>query len=191
MISEFQIPGPVLFNPLKHHLGFISEFVFKNAQTSHEAGQTNMIKELKHLGASVMDIYTGLLPINEICMEVLYFLRVKGLTGKRQFSAWAGTKMKEFRIISLSDDSQWTLKYFDNNRRFVHLFPARRSRHSFRVKSNTLKSAILYYVLIGKDFITGDDLNKVRPLVGLSPVKDQVDTKAITEMIEILRNYSI
>lgn len=95
--------------------------------------------------------------------------------------------MKDFRIVSLSDSSQWTLKYHNNEICYVHLFPARSSPHSFRVKSNTLKSALLYYILIGKDFITGDDLNKARALLGLSPVKNTVDTEAITEMIEILR----
>jgi hypothetical protein len=41
---------------------------------------------------------------------------------------------------------------------------------------------------IGKDYITGEDLNSIRPLLGLSPVRDAVDTEAIVEMIEILRN---
>jgi hypothetical protein len=191
MIFENQIPEPVLFNPLKHHLGFIREVMLESAESIHEADQRGIIKELKHLGTSVMDVYTGSLAISEICSEVMSFLKEKRLTAEIHFSLWAGTKAREFRIISLSDDSQWTLKYYDNVRRFVHIFPARGSSHSFRVKSNTLKSAILYYIIIGKDFITGDDLNKVRPLLGLSPIKDPVDTRAITEMIEILRNDSI
>jgi hypothetical protein len=188
MIFENQIPGPVLFNPLKHHLGFIREFMFMNSDSDIYPEQKGLIKELKHLGTSVMDVYTGPLSIGEICSEVMTFLNERELTAENQYSVWAGTKARDFRIISLSDDSQWTLKYHDNKRRFVHIFPARGSRHSFRVKSNTLKSAILYYILIGKDFITGDDLNKVRPLLGLSPIKDPMDTRAITEMIEILRN---
>ena len=119
--------------------------------------------------------------------EVMHFLIEKDLLQRNAFSEWTGIKMNDFRIIPLSDGSQWTLKYHDNNQRFVHIFPARGSQHTFRVKSNTLKSALLYYILIGKDFITGDDLNRVRPLLGLSPIKDPVDTEAITEMIEILR----
>jgi hypothetical protein len=47
---------------------------------------------------------------------------------------------------------------------------------------------LIYNIIIGKDLVTGDDLNKVRPLLGLSPVKDSIDTKAILEMIEILRD---
>lgn len=187
MIAEFQITEPVLFNPLKHHLGFIREFIYQKTEGKENGDQKKMIKELKHLGTSVMDVYTGSLLIREICNEVLLFLEEKDLTGKIFFSEWTGIKMNDFKIISLSDGSQWTLKYHDNCQRYVHIFPARGSMHTFRVKSNTLKSALLYYILIGKDFITGDDLNRVRPLLGLSPVKDPVDTEAITEMIEILR----
>jgi len=104
------------------------------------------------------------------------------------FAFWAGRKIECFRIINLSDGSQWTLKFHNNRERFVHIFPARNSRNTFRVKSNTLKSALVYSIIIGKDLVTGDDLNKVRPLLGLSPVKDPIETEAILEMIEILRN---
>ena len=120
-------------------------------------------------------------------MRSFMFLQEKELSEQRPFFRLDRNRMNDFRIISLSDGSQWTLKYHDNNQRFVHIFPARGSQHTFRVKSNTLKSALLYYILVGKDFITGDDLNRVRPLLGLSPIKDPVDTEAITEMIEILR----
>lgn len=191
MFAENDIPEPVLFNPLKHHLGFIREFIIKGTEEGRDPDQIKIIRELKHIGTSVMDVYTGSLPIGDICNEILDYLRQKELSGSVKFSEWAGRKMKDFRVIILSDYSQWMIKYYDNCQRFVHIFPARGSRHTFRVKSNTLKSALLYYILIGKDFITGDDLNKVRPLLGLSPIKDPADTEAITEMIEILRNFSI
>lgn len=187
MIADSQIPEPILFNPLKHHLGFMKDFV----DIRSEAGRnddTDFVKELKHLGTSVMDVYSGMLPINKICREVLDYLFDKKLADKLTFSAWTGMKMNEFKIIPLSDGSEWTLKYHSNYTRFVHIFPARNSRYSFRVKSNTLKSAMLYCMKIGKDYITGDDLNSIRPLLGLSPVRDAVDTEAIVEMIEILRN---
>ena len=188
MITDPKIPEPVLFNPLKHHLGFIREFIYQKTEGKENGDQKKMITELKHLGTSVMDVYTGTLLIGEVCNEVLKFLQEKELTERKHFSKWTGLKMNDFKILSLSDGSQWTLKYHDNSLRFVHIFPARGSRHTFRVKSNTLKSALLYYILVGKDFITGDDLNRVRPLLGLSPIKDPLDTEAITEMIEILRD---
>jgi hypothetical protein len=187
MINDYQIPEPFLFNPLKHHLGFIREFI--NLNIDHPGFDLqNLTKDLKHLGTSVMDVYSGSLQIRKICTEVEEFLRSKDILKRDTYSAWAGTKIDCFRILPLSDGSQWTLKFHENLQRFVHIFPARNSQHTFRVKSNTLKSALIYNIIIGKDLVTGYDLNKVRPLLGLSPVKDALDTEAILEMIEILRD---
>jgi hypothetical protein len=187
MNIEYQIPEPFLFNPVKHHLEYIREFT---NQYIDKAGTDleRLKKDIRHIGTSAMDIYNGSLTIRNICEEAEQFLRKKGITGKESFSVWAGTKVECFRIISLSDGSQWTLKFHDNAQRFVHIFPARNSQHTFRVKSNTLKSSLLYNIIIGKDLVTGMDLNRIRPLLGLSPVKDTLDTEAILEMIEILRN---
>jgi len=186
MNTNYQIPEPFLFNPIKHHLGFIKEFI--NINIDKPGSDIQMLtRDLKHLGTSVMDIYTGSLSISNICLEAKEFLRQKDIFRSETYSVWVGTKMDCFRIISLSDGSHWTLKFQDIPQRFVHIFPARNSQHTFRVKSNTLKSALIYIIILGKDFVTGDDLNKVRPLLGLSPVKDTIDTEAILEMIEILR----
>jgi hypothetical protein len=217
MTVDFQIPEPFLFNPLKHHLGFMREFININIETCdremailtgrgaessndngyagptrestlHNQKSTQLISVLKHLGTSVMDVYTGLLTINRICNEIEEFLKNNNLFGLEKYSAWTAKEPENFRIIPLTDGSHWTLKFHSHPERFVHIFPARNSQHSFRVKSNTLKSAMIYSVLIGKDYISGDDLNKVRPLLGLSPIKDAADTEAILEMIEILRD---
>jgi hypothetical protein len=187
MNTEYQIPEPFVFNPLKHHLGFIKEFI--NASIDNPTSDIQMLtKDLKHIGSSVMDVYTGNLAVRTICYETEEFLSKKGLLNSEAFSVWTGTKFECFRIISLSDNSHWTLKFRNHKERFVHIFPARNSQHTFRVKSNTLKSALIYNIIIGKDLVTRDDLNKVRPLLGLSPVKDAIDTEAILEMIEILRD---
>ena len=187
MNTDYQIPEPFLFNPLKHHVGFIKEFINNNIDKTG-SDLKSLTKDLKHLGTSVMDIYTGSLSIRNICNEAEEFLKQKEILIRENYATWVGTKMDCFRIISLSDSSQWTLKFHDNPQRFVHIFPARNSQHSFRVKSNTLKSALIYLIIIGKDLVTVDDLNNVRPLLGLSPVKDTLDTEAILEMIEILRD---
>jgi len=187
MNTHVQIPEPILFKPLKHHLGFIKEFIYHKTECDAITDTNNLIKELKHLGSSVTDVYSGSLSSLSICIEVKEFLEQKVMLSKASFSHWAGENINDFKIISISDGSQWTLKLHDNRLRFVHIFPARNSKYTFRVKSNTIKSASLYLIIIGKDFITRDDLNKVRILLGMSPIKDPIDTKAITEMIEILR----
>jgi len=187
MNIDYQIPEPFLFNPVKHHLGYIKEFI--NLKIDKPGLEIQgLTRDLKHIGTSVMDIYTGRLSIRKIYLETEEFLWKKDLLRIETYSKWTGLKINCFRINTLSDGSQWTLKYHDNPRRFIHIFPARNSQHTFRVKSNTLKSALIYIILIGKDLVTGKDLNNVRPLLGLSPVKDPIDTEAILEMIEILRD---
>ncbi len=192
MNTDYQIPEPFLFNPIKHHLGFIKEFINLNIDKSMDDIQS-LARDLKHLGTSVMDIYTGSLTIKNIIQEAEEFLKQKDFFHREAYMQWVGTKIECFRIIPLSDGSLWTLKFHDDQKRFVHVFPARygidgsRAFNNFRVKANTLKSALLYNIIIGKDLVTGEDLNKVRPLLSLSPVKDPSDAEAIVELIEILR----
>jgi hypothetical protein len=187
MISVNQIPPPFLCNPLKHHLGFIKEYIEDKLKERIQTDNLLIIKDLKHLGGSLMDVYSGSLRTEKIISEISDFLIENKLTDRYSFMVWAGKNPKEFKTIKLSDDSQWILKYSNNEQRYVHPFPSRYSRLSFRVKANTLKSAILYSIFIGKDYVTEDDLNIARALSGLSPVKDVFDAEAITEMIEILR----
>lgn len=187
MDFDYNISAPFQFNPLKHHLLFIKEILSLKLEEGINLNVKNLVRELRHIGTSVMDIYTGDLSVDEIFEEVRLFLTSNGLSNAGLYAKWSGTGHNDFKTITLSDGSQWTLKYHYNKLSYVHLFPARYSPHSFRVKANTLKSAVLYYILIGKDFITGDDLNKARRFLGLSPVKDSADAEAITEMIEILR----
>jgi hypothetical protein len=186
MTADFHIPEPFLFNPIKHHLGFIKTFMNLSID-SNSSDMLSIKKDLRQIGRSVMDVYSGLLSVKAVCEETLNYLTGKNIKDFESFSQWAGTGVECFRIIRLSDDSQWTLKFHNNLQRYVHVFPARNSRLTFRVKSNTLKSALIYNIVIGKDLVTGDDLNKVRPILGLSPVKNTIDTEAIIEMIEILR----
>ncbi|MGD0340710.1 MAG: hypothetical protein ABSA76_03260 [Bacteroidales bacterium] len=188
MKIDNNIPEPFQFNPVKHHLPFIKEFISCRLSEDRTLDISLLVRELKHIGTSVMDVYNGPLQVNEILNEVAIFLKSKHLDNEMIYSEWTGRNYDDFRIIELSDTSQWMLKYHKSKDRYVHLFPARTSPHSFRVKANTLKSATLYNIVIGKDYISRKDLNRARAMLGLSPVKDPADAEAITEMIEILRS---
>lgn len=188
MATDIQIPEPILFSPLKHYLPIIKEFINRKAEEEKYPGSEGFIKELRHIGTCVMDIYKGDLSSCQIFGEIKDFLRSGRIFTKDLYMRWAGISYRSYRVITLSDGSRWTLKYYENETRYVHIFPSRSSPFTFRVKANTLKSAILYQVLIGKDYISTEDLNKARSLVGLSPVKGIADVEAITEIIEILRD---
>jgi hypothetical protein len=188
MEPDSTIPVPFQFNPLKHHFGYIRDFTSLWLSEENRIDTKLLIKEVKRIGSSVMDVYTGSLSLNDIFSEIRHFLYSRELNKMEAFSSWAGTSFSHFRTVELSDTSVWILKFHNDEKRFVHIFPGRLSPHTFRVKANTLKSAILYYILIGKDFVSKDDLNKARKLLGLSPVKTTADAEAITEMIEVLRD---
>jgi len=187
MNIAFQIPEPFQFNPLKHHLAYIREYTNHKISEEKQSDNNSLVKELRHIGTSVMDVYSGKLSIKRICRETTEFLNSEKLMERLAFSDWTGKRFNDFRIITLSDKSQWMLKYHNDESRYVHIFPSRLSPHTFRVKANTLKSAIHYYILIGKDYISRRDLNHARSLLSLSPIKDPSEAEAITEMIEILR----
>lgn len=187
MVSVLNIPEPFQFNPLKHHLGYIRTYISGKLADEKNIDVKMLVKEVKHIGSSVMDVYTGDLEIPEICRQIKAYLESNGLNSLKSFSDWAGTGYNDFRVVWISDTSGWTLKFKEEPFRFVHIFPARMSPLSFRVKGNTLKSALLFYILVGRDYITGSDLNKVRSLIGLPPVKNALEAEAITKMIEVLR----
>ena len=185
MNVSFDIPEPFQFNPLKHHLAFIREFVSENELTTDKNA---FIRKVRRIGTSIMDVYSGKLMIEDILDETGSYLKEKKINVPELFADWAGRTVSEFRMTELSDSSQWILKFHDSERRYVHIFPARLSPHTFRVKANTLKSAIAYLVVIGKDFITESDLNRTRMMIDLSPVREVAETESITEMIDIIRN---
>ena len=187
MDFKVDIPESLLFNPLKHYLNFIREFVSSRTLSINDPRLKELTRELKHIGTCVMDIYTGGLSQEEIFEEIVEFLKKNDLKDKEVYKSWAGTDFNDYRIITLSDTSQWTLKYHNHETRYIHIFPARSSPHSFRIKANTLKSAILYIIIFGKDYVSDDDLNAARALAGLSPVRETADAEAVMEMIEILR----
>ena len=182
------LPEPFLFNALKHHKGYIKEFVSASSIKDNET----ILKDLRHLGTSVMDVYTGVLSSLEICMEIDSFLKNKSVFREDEFHHWTGPEANEYKIIDLSDGSKWILKYHRVKNRYIHFFPARYGPMTMRIKANTLKSALLYLILIDKDSlnsedsINSEDLNNARIQVNLSPIKDLIETEAITEMIGIL-----
>lgn len=183
-MNEDLIPEPFRFNPLKHHLGWINDFI----ESELEKSDPELIKHIRHIGSSVMDVYTGVLSVPEIILEIKALMDHDKIIERESFSEWAGTGYSDFRVVTLHDASKWTIKYHPDQKRFIHFFPARTSPHSFRIKANTLKSAILYIIVTGKDYINEDDLNRARAIAGLSPVKEISETEAISELIEILRN---
>ena len=70
-----QLPAPILFHPLKHHLGYIKAFVAQSPTTS----ETELKAALQTIGSSQLDLYMGPLPPGQIAQEVLQYLNERCL----------------------------------------------------------------------------------------------------------------
>ena len=95
----FPVPEPFQFNPLKHHLMYIRELISARLAEEKNTDLQSLLKELKHIGTSVMDVYNGYLSVDMICKEVQEFLDKNKLDDVKKFSNWTGIKINDIKII--------------------------------------------------------------------------------------------
>ncbi len=138
---------------------------------SEEKIRRDIIPLLKHIGTSVADIYTGQLDIQDIVIEINLIREKENIMTEESFLAWLEKTKKGYRKHKLSDSSQWVIKHLEDNHRYFHIFPGRNVEYTTRSRGNSLKTAILYDILFDKGDILINDLNAVRNMLGLSPVR--------------------
>lgn len=190
---KYTIPEPVLFNPVKHHAGFICDFIKKKAAMGNVYDQKTLKADLSIIGKSQMDLYTGSIPPFEIAGEIKKYLTNNILFMKPDYLAWIGKAKASFRTTTLTDGSLWVLLPGEIPGRWVHIHPGRHSTHTVRVRAETLKTAIaaIYYCTRhGADCYDLSVINIVRTsLLGLSPMKEVSVEKGTGKVIGILLKY--
>ena len=62
--TDFTSPIPILFHPLKHHLGYLQHFIPNSTEEEFYNANTR-------IGASQMDLYCGELSPRSIAQEIL------------------------------------------------------------------------------------------------------------------------
>lgn len=182
-----QLPEPILFHPLKHHLGHLQEFI-RHAATTPEA---ELKAALRTLGSSQLDLYTGLLPPLRIAQEVAAHLQELNLLQPDAYLTYLKTISQEYFTLTLSDETDWVLRWGRVARRYVHLHPARYTGHTARVKANVLKTAVAAVIASGNSGGTAIDvtlINRVRvEWLALPPVKDFSAEEGVGEVIRLLQ----
>ena len=165
MLPEFDIPLPFRYNPLKHHR--LSILVFIKSATNE------IMKDwAKLVQSNYIDIYTGLLSPIHVCDEIAVQLNQQKIQSQEHFLGWVH-KDKPYKILKLSDHSEWVLRKGDDNVRYIHIHPSRTGEFTLRFKGTTLLTA---YKLHQK-FKTGtfmpllEHVNEAREEMNLSPVK--------------------
>ncbi len=182
------VPEPFLFNPLKHHAGYISGFI-KEIIACHEHGPEKLMGELVLIGKSQTDLYTGEERLSGITRQVREFLESGRLLEENRYMAWLGPE-RAYRRMSLSDGSEWILLPGKTPGRWVHIHPARYSPFSLRVRAETLKTAIavIYHCKkYGLDHFDPEVVNQVRTdLLKQSPMKALSPHKGTGKIIGII-----
>ncbi|SJZ70452.1 hypothetical protein SAMN04488128_1011276 [Chitinophaga eiseniae] len=135
-----------------------------------------------------MDMYTGSLSPETIFEEIITQLTARGLHLPKTFA----TAIKErhgYMEVTLADTSRWVLRLSDDPERYVHLHPGRYSPHTLRIKAAALKTAMAYTAAARNGQLSGEllpDMNAVRAVAGLSPVRSLEDAQHLLKIIHLM-----
>lgn len=176
--DSFNLPSPILFHPLKHHLGYIRHFIQHSTDEAFYAA-------IPRIGASQMDLYCGELSLRNIGQEILGQLLAMEIGTESDFVSYL-TSSAGYQNLTISDGSTWTLLRGDDPERYVHIHPARYALHCIRVKAGALKTAImmLRQGLTPKGDTT--QVNALRNSIGLSAIKNLQESEGIGRIWEVL-----
>jgi len=173
MDADSEIPIPIRFNPLKHHLKYIQELF-------HHASLEMITDLLGPVCNNYIDIYTGEMTPEIISHSVIAFLKSKQVFQKEGFTRWVAAK-KGYRKITLEDKSEWIVRKSDEPGRYVHLHPARTGAFTIRVKGSILKT--VYLLKTNRDGqaekLSTDLINRARKQINLSTVSSLDRCKGI------------
>jgi hypothetical protein len=182
-MMEQPLPNPILFLPLKHHLGYLRDFATRSIAWS----EPELRKAFQRIGGSQLDLYIGPLSPLQIAEEVILYLQQRHLLARepyRQYLAPGG-----YRLCTLSDGSAWALRWGLHEGRHVHLHPGRYSLHTLRVKANHLKTALAAAIASIKynQPVSLQLLNQVRAgWLELPPVPGYTSEEGLGKVLELV-----
>ena len=190
---EELVPKPILFNFWKHHLHFLLSEIREHQGIGDKDA---LINQMKKIGNSTTDLYTGNMSIREICDYCIAELKKMHHYRKDIYIKWLNTHPEAYQLIDLPDTSVWILKIGIEKGRHIHIHPGRNVPHTIRVKANILKTAYLTNLFAFEKNISPlniDLINQLRmDILGLSPIKFVTMNHDLGKMIFLFgRNLGI
>lgn len=184
------IPVPLLFNSIKHHAGFLRNFIKTYAGSSKSL--ENISKELRYIGHSLTDLYYGSLTPEMIALEVINYLESNHSLELTEYKKFLAAENTYYKIVELSDSSNWVLRRGNDTERFVHIHPGKHTVNTIRVRALTLKSAILVNISLKKSNLLFADLKLVNQIrtkyLNESPQKHFSYNYGVGKIISLLGN---
>ena len=178
MADESDIPFPVRFNPFKHHRNFILSIL-------EEVTPEMLTGLLDPVCNNYIDIYTGEMTTEAIGNSVIAFLKSNQVYQVDAFTRWLGSSTG-YRQIKLEDHSEWIVRKSNESERYIHLHPARSGSLTIRFKGSTLKTVYLLRAGVAKhgEIPSLEDVNRIRMVIALSPVKKLERNKGILKCFD-------
>lgn len=178
MEKQTDIPIPIRFNAIKHHLNYLMDFLRK-------APQEAVIKQLDPLCNNYIDIYIGEQSPATIGQRLIDELKSMHVFEVDKFNRWVKLK-KGYRQIQLNDQSEWVIRQSHETERYIHIHPARTGSLVIRFKGSTLKTAYLLKINSDRNpaMLTLETVNETRMQIGLSPIKKLEQGKGILKCYE-------
>lgn len=184
-------PAPIWLTGWKHHLGVLCRDISCLRNAEQEDFRPFFFK-LKMMGSSVSDLYLGALEPREIANEISGQLKAMNVFEKVSFFCWIDLSEMQFREMTVSDESRWTLLKGKEEDFYLHIHPSRYSPHTLRIKTSILKTAV---ALVASQFrsqnmdVAPDTVNFLRKeYLGLSPVKED-KMKGILGLTQLLLEH--
>lgn len=183
-----QISSPFMFNAAKHHAGFLRSMVAEFGKTGINDNQVRIF--LLKMGNSMIDLYNGSLSIQHIMDEIKHRLVADGNFAKDRFERFIHDSPAKFQNLMLSDDATWTLLLGNDQERYIHVHPARKSRHTLRVRALALKTALLLKIYCPPMDEMCDLVSQVNDLrcrfLNESPIKNISYTKNLMRVFALI-----
>ena len=193
MILNCNIPPPVNLNCWKHHAGFIKEQIHLIAPK--KISEPGLKKILLTIGESQMDIYLGKLTSTQIAKGITETLKKNFKFKLNNYSKWLSEEKKDYKLLTISDKSVWTLRLGKDQERYIHIHPGRCSPLTIRVKSSTLKTYILSEVFSIDKETKQDELmyiNKLRVgFLNLPPLKSISSSKGLLRLRNLFNDIKV
>ncbi len=135
-----KIQFPITFNAYKHHFLFLKHQIGKWKETSW----SEVKKEFLGIGENLLDFYIGKLTKEQIYEEIIPYLQTKNIDNRDDLIKWIGTN--RYRETKLSDSSRWIIKPGIDTLKYIHIHPAKYSKHTLRIRATTLKTVLALQV---------------------------------------------
>jgi hypothetical protein len=189
MKENCSVKIPVKLNCWKHHLKFIKQQL---SGLKEDDDPDKLRKPLLLIGASQMDLYYGEYTPLQISDLVISELNSKNIFDYLTYKIWLKKAGSEYRLITLPDNSIWTLRLGNESQRYVHVHPGRYSEHTRRVKATTLKTAICIFAwknIFPNIVVDLSVVNKIRKeLVYAPPLKSMEHNAGLNKLIDLFNS---